>query len=136
MAGVEKVRLPAPESRPALALGVAVGLDLLLMLLLFIPFFGYVLALTVVPYLGGRLGGRYAHRRAAVWMGAVAGMVLMVIISILVLWALGRTFPGADLELAEPIGLSFLAIGFALTVLFGALGGSHGGKQPKKTAKD
>jgi hypothetical protein len=118
MAGVEKVRMPVPESRPAVALGAAVGIDLLL---------------TVVPYIGGRFGGRYAYRRMAIRTGALAGAAMMTVLSILVVWALG-SLPGENLHLAEPIGLSLLAVGFVLTVLFGALGGSHGGKRSKKDA--
>jgi hypothetical protein len=133
MAGVEKVRMPVPESRPAVALGAAVGIDLLLLVIILIPMAGILLLLTVVPYIGGRFGGRYAYRRMAIRTGALAGAAMMTVLSILVVWALG-SLPGENLHLAEPIGLSLLAVGFVLTVLFGARGGSHGGKRSKKDA--
>ena len=132
MAGVVKVKAPAPESRPVLALAIAIGIDLLLLPIVFIiPPYGVIVVLTIVPYVGGRIGGRRAFRRAAVRVCAAAAAVEVTVLATVLLNMLGK-LPGADLDLLEPIGLTFLVSAYLLGSVFGALGGAHGARPEGK----
>ncbi len=134
MAGVEKVRAPAPASRPVLALAIAVGIDLLLLPVMFIiPPYGVVVVLTIVPYTGGRIGGRRAFRRAAVRASAAAAAIEVTALATIMLCLLGK-IPGADLDLLEPVGLTLLVSAFLIGTVFGALGGAHGARPEGKRA--
>jgi hypothetical protein len=134
MVGVEKVRLPAPESRPYTAFGVALGVDLLVLPLIFVMVYVWpIVILAIVPYVGGRLGGRYATRREATWAGGVAGALEVTVLVSLFIYLLSR-LPGADLNLLEPIGLTLTGLAYVLGISFGALGGAHGAKAKKSRA--
>jgi len=134
MAGVVKVKAPAPESRPVLALAIALGIDMLLLPVMFIiPPYGVVVVLTIVPYVGGRIGGRRAFRRPAVRASAAAAAIEVTVLATIMLSLLGK-IPGADLELLEPIGLTLLASAYLLGIAFGALGGAHGARPMGKLA--
>jgi len=58
MAGVQRIRLPEPESRPYLAFGAALGIEMLLLLFLFVPIVWPIVVLAIGPFAGGRIGGR------------------------------------------------------------------------------
>ncbi len=132
MAGVEKVRAPAPESRPALALAIALAVDLALLPLVFvIPPYGFLVVLTIVPYVGGRVGGKRAYRRGAIRAAAVAAVLEVTVLAAILLNILGK-LPGANLDLMEPIGLGILVSGYLLAIAFGALGGAHGARPERK----
>jgi len=131
MAGVQRSKLPAPESRPYLAFGAATGIDMLLLLFLFLPLFWPIFVLGIGPYVGGRIGGRYAARREATYAGALAAVLMATVLAIISLYALGL-FPGAHLNLLEPIGLSILVVGYLVAIMFGALGGRHGAASRKR----
>jgi len=134
MAGVQRTRLPAPESRPYLAFGAALGLDMLLLLLLFVPLFWPILVLAIGPYVGGRVGGRYAARREATYAGAIAAGVLATVLAVIVVYVLGQ-FPGGRFTLLEPIGLTLFVVGYLVAIPLGALGGRHGSASRKKAAR-
>ena len=134
MAGVQRTRLPAPESRPYLAFGAALGLDMLMLLFLFIPPVGLLVVLTIGPYVGGRIGGRYAVRREAAYAGAVAAAVTITVLAVIILYALGQ-FPGGKFTLLEPIGLTLLVVIYLVAIPFGALGGRHGAASRKKAQR-
>ena len=134
MAGVQRTRLPAPESRPYLAFGAAFGLDMLLLLFILIPPVGFLVVLTIGPYVGGRIGGRYAARREAAYAGAIAAAVMATVLAVIVLYALSQ-FPGGKFTLHEPIGLTLLVVGYLVAILFGALGGRHGSASRKKVQR-
>ena len=131
MAGVQRSKLPAPESRPYLAFGAATGIDMLLLLFLFVPPVWPIIVLAIGPYVGGRLGGRYASKREATYAGALAAMLMVTVLAVVFLFALGQ-LPGEDINLLEPIGLSILIAGYLVATLFGALGGRHGAASRKR----
>jgi hypothetical protein len=134
MVGVQRARLPAPESRPYLAFGAALGLDMLLLLSLFVPIVWPIVVLAIGPYVGGRIGGRYAARREATYAGAVAAALTVTLLAVVFLYALGQ-FPGGKFTLLEPIGLTILVVGYLVAILFGALGGRHGAASRKKVQR-
>ena len=134
MAGVQRTRLPAPESRPYLAFGAALGMDVLMLLFIFLPPFWPLFVLAIGPYVGGRIGGRYATRREATYAGAIAAAVMATVLAVIVVYALGQ-FPGGKFTLFEPIGLTLLVVGYLVAILFGALGGRHGSASRKKVQR-
>lgn len=134
MAGVQRTRLPAPESRPYLAFGAALGIDMLLLLFLLVPPFGFLVVLTIGPYVGGRIGGRYAARREAAYAGAVAAAMMATVLAVIIIYAM-NLFPGGRFDILEPIGFTLLVVGYLVAILFGALGGRHGSASRKKAAR-
>jgi hypothetical protein len=124
--GVEVVRNePDGSPRPMRALGVALLVDHALLPLVLLPPVWPVLIFTIVPYVGGRLGGRYVERREATRIGAVAALVMITVLATVLLSVLASVQP-ANFDLFEPIGLTILALGYLLAMLFGAIGGRHG----------
>ena len=124
--GVEVVKnQPEGSPRPLRALGVAVLIDLALLPLVLVPPWWPMVLFTVVPYVGGRLGGRYVDRGVATRIGAVAAFVMVTVIATALLSVLASLQP-ANFDLFEPIGLSVLAAGYLVAMLFGAIGGRHG----------
>jgi hypothetical protein len=127
MAGVERMDLEdeAPDRRP-IAFGVALGIDLLAILGLFALVFVWpIVILALMPYVGGRVAGRFVDRRTAIRIGALAGAI-MVTVLVAILFSLLAEFP-QDLKPFEPVGLSMVVLAYFLGSAFGALGGRHGG---------
>jgi hypothetical protein len=124
--GVEVVKNePDGSPRPLKALGVALLVDHALIVLVLLPPVWPLVLFTIVPYLGGRLGGRYVDKRTATRIGAVAALVMVTVLATVLLSVLASLQP-ANFDLFEPIGLSVLAAGYLVSMLFGAIGGRHG----------
>ncbi len=107
---------------------VALAVDLLcLPLVLVMVFFWPVFILSIVPYIGGALGGRYTDRRNGLWMGGLAAVVMTTMLVILFIRILtGLPGLGEGFDPLEPIGLGLVTAGYLTAFLFGALGGRHG----------
>lgn len=110
------------------AFGVALAVDLLcLPLVLVMVFFWPVFILSIVPYIGGALGGRYTDRRNGLWMGGLAAVVMTTVLVIIFIRILtGLPGLGEGFDPLEPIGLGLVTAGYLTAFLFGALGGRHG----------
>ena len=114
----------APQ--PLKALGVALLVDLACVPFMFVLLIAWpFVLLTVVPYVGGRLAGRYVGRTTAVRVGVVGALAMMTLM-VAILFSLLAQFPGDQFDPLEPIGLSIVAIGYLVSSLFGAIGGRHG----------
>lgn len=121
---MERVQLSVAS--PLKAFGVALAVDLLaLPVALVLVYFWPLFILALVPYLAGRLGARYAPGRQAVQAGALAGAVMVTVLVAVFLSLLASLQPHR-FELLEPVGLSLVAAGYLLAMVFGALGGRHG----------
>ena len=112
------------------ALGVAILVDLALLPLIFLLwFFWPVYYLAIVPYIGGRLGGRYVDRATAVRVGVVAALIGVTVLVIIFLSILGM-MPGDTFNPFETIGLSIVVVAYLVAMLFGAIGGRHSAPVP------
>lgn len=111
---------------PWKALGIALLVDLALLPLVFVLFVYWpIYYLTIVPYIGGRLGGRFVDKRLAMRIGVAAAITGVTVLMVVFLSFLSL-IPGDNLDLTEPIGLSLIIVSYLLAILFGALGGRHG----------
>ncbi len=107
------------------ALGVAILVDLALLPLSFVLLvFWPIYYLVLVPYIGGRLGGRYVDRATAVRVGVVAAMIGVTVLIVIFLSLLGM-MPGDTFNPFETIGLSIVVVAYLVAMLFGAIGGRH-----------
>jgi hypothetical protein len=121
---------PAVPKNTLKALGVAILVDLALLPPIFVLFvFWPIYYLALVPYIGGRLGGRYVDRAAAVRVGVVAAMTGVTVLVVLFLSLLGM-MPSDTFNPFETIGLSIVAVAYLVAMLFGAIGGRHSGPVP------
>jgi hypothetical protein len=112
------------------ALGVTLGFDLFAIVFVFVlpliwPTVWPIVVLAVLPYFGGRLGGRYVDPPLAMRIGILGAVVMITIIAYMFLSILAG-LPGESFNLFEPIGFSILALGYFLGIVFGAIGGRHG----------
>jgi hypothetical protein len=90
-------------------------------------FFWPVFILSIVPYIGGALGGRYTDKRNGLWMGGLAAVVMTTVLVIIFIRILtGLPGLGEGFDPLEPIGLGLVTAGYLTAFLFGALGGRHG----------
>lgn len=108
------------------AFAIALLVDLVCLPLIFVlPYIWPVVVLAAVPYVGGSLAGRRLDRGTGLLVGALAAVVANT-----VLWAITlsilASLPFPNFDPLETIGLSLMAATYAVTALFGALGGRHG----------
>jgi hypothetical protein len=123
---VARQRLEPSGPQPWKALAVALAIEVPCILLVFVlPVVWPIVILAIVPYLGGRMGGRYVPSRTASYIGVLSAIVMVTVMASLLLSILAG-FPGERFDLFEPIGLSILAVGYLVAVVFGAIGGRHG----------
>jgi hypothetical protein len=123
---VARQELGPPRPKVWKALAVALAIEVPCILLVFvIPVLWPIVILAIVPYLGGRMGGRYVPSRTATYIGIFAAIIMVTVMATLLLSILAG-FPGERFDLFEPIGLSILVVGYLVAVLFGAIGGRHG----------
>ena len=127
---MERVQLPTAS--PLKAFGVALAIDLVaLPVALVLVYFWPVFILAIVPYLAGRFGAKHAPGGQAVRAGALAGAVMVTVLVAVFLSILASLQPHR-FELFEPVGLSLVALGYLLAMVFGALGGLHGSASIKE----
>lgn len=128
--GAEEGQLGAVGvDRPLLALGVALGIDLVTIPLVFVLLVVWpIVILAIVPYVGGRIGGRFTSRRNATRFGALAGAI-MVTVLVAILFSVLAQLPGENFDPLEPVGLSIVVAGYAVALVFGAIGGRHSAPQ-------
>ncbi len=112
---------------PALKFDLALGKTLLFiplsLIFLFIPLLGWVLAFTLGPYLGGRIGGKHVAQRDGIIVGVMAGAIWSAIQVYIIIRIM-------DIIATVKIGgweLLIIILIFALNCLFCALGGWTGG---------
>jgi len=116
----------ASPGNPLKALAVATAVDLVLLPPIFVLWvFWPVYYLAFVPYVGGRLGGRYVDRGTAVRVGVVAALIGVTVLVAIFLSFLAL-IPGDAFDPFEPIGLSIVVGSYLVSILFGAIGGRHG----------
>jgi hypothetical protein len=100
-----------------------VCLPLVLVMLYFWPVF----ILAIAPYIGGALGGRYTDRHTGLRTGGLAAVVMItVLVSVFFVIISGIPGLGEGFDPLEWMGLSFVAAGYVVAFIFGALGGRHG----------
>ena len=119
------------DARPSTAgflwgLGTALGIFALSSLLLLLPPAGTVLVVTFGPLAAGYYGARAGARRfyhGWLLLGVSAGLIWSMVEAGLILTILAEFMGEVQLE---PLGLSALAVGIALNVIFCALGARLG----------
>ena len=126
--GKEKVpSRPAPWKRIGKAVLVALVINAIFLVTLFIPVVGFVLVLMVGPYTGAFVGGRYLNKNErGEWLGATLYIVLiwptlLTLMVIEVIQSLGLF----SLQL-EPYGEAIISALYIITLVFTLVGFYHG----------
>lgn len=141
----EKIRAPAPGKRPPQAeteveeekvqierfdkaFIISLALIALLTLLVFIPFLGPLMVLTLVPYLACNRGCRYVSRRNGVQVGILIGGIW----SIVEIYLLFNILTMVKMSLADPaiktgLDVLILVLIFSANIIFCMIGGYTGG---------
>jgi hypothetical protein len=116
----------ASPGSPLKALAVATAVDLVLIPPIFVLWVYWpIYYFAIVPYVGGRLGGRFVDRGKAVRVGVLAAVIGVTVLVAVFLSFLGL-IPGDTFDPLEPIGLSIVVASYLVAILFGAIGGRHG----------
>jgi hypothetical protein len=103
-------------------------------LVLVMVFFWPVFILAIAPYIAGALGGRFTDRRTGMWAGGLAAAVMMtVLVVVFIIVMSGLEGLGEGFDPTESIGLGLVASGYAISFIFGALGGRHGAISAEET---
>jgi len=100
-----------------------------------IPLIGPILSLTLVPYLAGALGTRFAHPKERIPLALTCSLtwsILETAVLFLLLSVITKYTPMG--MVIDPLGLLVVAIVWALNVIFMVLGTSHPWRDPFKEA--
>ena len=107
-------------------LGIAFLVDLASIPLIFVLLYIWpIVVLAVIPYVGGSMGGRRVDRRTGLYVGAAAAVLANTVLWAIVFVILA-SLPFPNFDPFEIIGLSLMTATYAVTALFGAMGGRHG----------
>lgn len=135
--GKIKEEAEVPEERFDKAFGLSLGLIALLSLLVFIPVLGWLLCLTLVPYLACNLGCRYVSKRNGIQVGILIGIVW----SIIELYILFQILTIIKISLANPgiysgLDMAIIILIFIANILFCMFGGYTGGAKSEMFYKE
>jgi len=130
---LSKIRRPPKERRFHQAFIISLTIIAILSLLIFIPYVGPFIGLTLVPYIACNLGCRYVDKRNGVQVGILVG----VIWSIIEIYLLFIFLSQVRISVTEPAILTnldafIIVFIFISNIIFCIIGGYIGGQQFEK----
>jgi hypothetical protein len=119
------------EERFDKAFFVALILIAILFVLIFIPLVGFILVLTLTPYIAGYKGGRYVSKKNGLQMGILVGLIWAVIVTFIMFETLKLVQNVSEVPPGIYTALDFFIVIliFIFNIFFCALGGYTGGRK-------
>lgn len=116
---------------------ISLGLIALLSLLIFIPFLGPVMLLSVIPYMSCNIGCRYVSKRNGIQVGILLGIIW----SIVECYLLFQFLKEVMISVSEPairtnVDVFIIVLIFTANLIFCIIGGYTGGAKFEEANKD
>lgn len=118
------------EERYDKAFFVTLGLIALLSLLIFIPGIGFILVLTLAPFIAGYFGSKYVTKKDGIQIGVIIG-IIWTAIELFIIFQIAKSM---NMSLIEPgiysaFDAFIIFLVFCLTAIFCGIGGWVGGRE-------
>lgn len=116
---------------------ISLGLIALFSLLIFIPFLGPVMLLSVIPYISCNIGCRYVSKRNGIQVGILLGIIW----SIVEFYLLFQFLREVMISVSEPaikttVDVIIIVLIFTANLIFCIIGGYTGGAKFEEANKD